>query len=272
MCQAWVQSVTRIKAELDATFPLQAMHTAVLDQTAEVPMHPHLDLRAVEQKGPKRRAQHVLTNVLHIQQKQNVMAAIDTIEDPTVRQQEQARFKSQTSKHSIATTYATVPLREHNKGFDGNLFILATLRTLGAEKYTPTCAACKKAGMAGGTKHARTCKGVGMAGQDTVIHNKMNREFINCTTLCTGQQPTPETCAMFVDAEELNLRMDHVNNADAFPQTSLVRPAYSKQTACDFTFFNEQCPYNMQQAAVDPLVCCTELEAGKESHIIRDTP
>jgi hypothetical protein len=89
---------------------------------------------------------------------------------------------------------------------------------------------------------------------------------MHCTTLCTGQQPTPETTVMFIDDAQLDLRMDHVNSADAFPQTAPVRPEYSKQTACDYTYFNEQCPSHLQQAAVDPLAYCAQLETGKENH------
>ena len=60
-------------------------------------------------------------------------------------------------------------------------------RTLGIERRTPVCFRCGAA--AGGTVHACVCRAPGIAGENTVLHNRLDRELVADLTVATGLKP-----------------------------------------------------------------------------------
>ena len=168
---------------------------------------------------------------------------------------------------SIGTAFLHSTITKQNEYFDGTLLQLSLLRLLGQEEITDKCQHCGKEGPgAGGTIHARVCFAQGIAGQNTIIHNRMVRAVAGCVQMCTGMKPLVESHEPFVASDDPAKHIDLLTAADAFAQTAVSYPAYGKQQMLDYTQFEEQSATHRQQASADPLQVCRSRETLKENH------
>jgi hypothetical protein len=183
--------------------------------------------------------------------------------DPVLKAEHLARIHSSTAPGSIMGSWQQATMTSDTLWFDGALVQLTMQRTLGIERRTAVCFRCGAA--AGGTVHACVCRAPGIAGENTVLHNRLERELVADLTVATGLKPAAETTEPFVGIAD-NRRMDIVCPPQSFSVTALTNPVFDKSLMIDVSTVTVRSEKHRDQATHNVAECLREVETKKREH------
>jgi hypothetical protein len=229
----------------------------------EVVALPALDVEALQvQCGAGAYPQTQLTAALAEVRAGALDAALRQIPEEIPRLQALARFRSLRHKQSVGTAFLNAPMGGESGAFDGLAWYLAVRRVLGVEQSLPACGLC--AATPGGTLHGRFCRAV--CGHVTRVHDHVKRAMCGILQRYLRVGVEYETHKPFVASGQLQLRMDLLVPAHAFPLTGFNDAAHHRQLMVDTSCFEAQCPTHLAHTAVDPEQPCLGIQNTKKTH------